>query len=154
MLPESKWKQFGLPNAEIKGIVIHNTNNQNYSAERLEMWLTEECRTSQGAHFIVDDKEVRQIMPLDWSVFNTGMGMDFGNLHCISVEICSNPSNSKYLQGQSKAIDLINELMERYSFTKSDIYFHRDFNPNINCPSQILKLYGNKNNFLKLLKGD
>ena len=154
MIPETKWKQFGLPNAQIKGIVVHNTNNQNYSAERLEKWLTEECKTSQGCHFLVDHKEVRQVMPLDWSVFNTGMGMDFGNLHCISVEICSNPSNSKYLQGQFKAVDLINELMERYSFTKSDIYFHRDFNPNINCPSQILKLYGNKNNFLKLLKGD
>lgn len=153
MIPQSKWRQFGLPNAEIKGIVIHNTNNQNYSAERLEKWLTEECKTSQGCHFLCDFKEVRQVMPLDWSVFNTGMGMDFGNLHCISVEICSNPSNSKYLQGQFKAIDLINELMERYSFTKSDIYFHRDFNPNINCPSQILKLYGSKQYFLRLIGG-
>lgn len=153
MLPESKWKQFGLPNAEIKGIVIHNTNNQGASAEDLEEWM-ENTNESRGTHFLVDSEEVRQVMPLDWSVFNTGMGMDFGNLHCISVEICSNPSNSKYLQGQSKAIDLINELMERYSFTKSDIYFHRDFNPNINCPSQVLKLYGNKQNFLKLLKGD
>lgn len=154
MIPQSKWKQFGLPNADIKGIVIHNTNNQNYSAERLEMWLTEECKTSQGCHYLVDYKEVRQVMPLDWSVFNTSMGMDFGNLHCISVEICSNPSNSKYLQGQFKAIDLIKELMHEFNLTEKDIYFHRDFNPNINCPSQILKLYGNKQNFLHLLKGD
>lgn len=148
MIPQSKWKQFGLPNAEIKGIVIHNTNNQNYSAERLEKWLTEECKTSQGCHFLVDDQEVRQVMPLEWSVWNTGMGMDFGNLHCISIEICSNPSNIKYLAGQSKAVELIEELMDRYSFTKSDIYFHRDFNPNVNCPAQILKLYGTKENFI------
>lgn len=153
MIPKSKWKQFGLPNADIKGIVIHNTNNQNYSAERLEKWLTE-SKTSAGCHFLVDDKEIRQVMPLDWSVWNTGMGMDFGNLNCISIEICSSPSNIKYLAGQFKAIELIEELMERYNFTKSDIYFHRDFNPYVNCPAQILKLYGNKRNFLSLLKGE
>lgn len=154
MIPETKRKQYGLPNAEIKGIVIHNTNNQLWPARRLEKWLTEECKTSQGCHFLVDDKEIIQVMPLDWSCWNTGMGMDFGNLHCISIEICSSPSNKKYLTGQSKAIDLIEELMDRYNFTKSDIYFHRDFNPNVNCPAQILKLYGNKNNFLKEIKND
>lgn len=154
MIAESKWKQYGLPNAEIKGIVIHNTNNQQWSAERIEKWLNEECVSSQGTHFLVDHKEVRQVMPLTWSVFNSGMGMDFANLHCIAIEICSNPSNEKYLTGQSKAIDLIESLMSQFNLTKKDIYFHRDFQPNINCPAQILKLYGNKNNFLKLLKGE
>lgn len=154
MIPEAKWKQFGLPNADIKGIVIHNTNNQGWSAERLERWLSEECKTSQGCHFLVDCIEIRQVMPLDWSVWNTGMMMDFGNLHCISIEICSNPNEEEYLAGQSKAIDLIENLMHDFNLTKKDLYFHRDFNPTTNCPAQILKLYGNKNNFLKLLKGD
>lgn len=153
MISESKWMQYGLPNAEIKGIVIHNTNNQKASAVDLEKWM-EQGVTSQGCHFLVDHKEVRQVMPLDWSVWNTGMGYDFGNLHCIAVEICSNPSNSLYLQGQFKAIDLIENLMHDFNLTTKDLYFHRDFNPNVNCPSQILKLYGNKNNFLKLLKGE
>ena len=154
MLPESKWRQFGLPNADIKGIVIHNTNNQYMSAEELEKWMAEECRTSQGTHFFVDHKEVRQVMPLDWSVFSTGMGMDFGNTKCIAIEICSNPNSSLYLQGQERAIQLIKELMEQFNLTESDIYFHRDFQPNINCPAQIIFLYGNKQNFLRLLKGD
>lgn len=152
MIRESKWKQFGLPNAEIKGIVIHNTNNQSMSAEQLEKWLQDESKGSAGCHFLVDHKEVRQVMPLDWSVWNTGMGMDFGNLHCISVEICSNPSNDLYLTGQSKAIDLIESLMHEFNLTKKDLYLHRDFQPNINCPAQILKLYGNKANFLALIK--
>ena len=151
MIPKEKWKQYGLPNMEVKGIVIHNTNNQRASAADLEKWMIEN-NTSQGTHFIVDHTEVRQVMPLDWSVWNTGMGMDFGNLHCISIEICSNPNNSLYLQGQSKAIDLIENLMHEFNFTKYDIYFHRDFNPNTNCPSQILKMYGNKKNFLSMIK--
>lgn len=151
MIPKEKWKQYGLPNMEVKGIVIHNTNNQRASAADLEKWMIEND-TSQGTHFIIDHKEVRQVMPLDWSVWNTGMGMDFGNLHCISIEICSNPNNSLYLQGQSKAIDLIENLMHEFNLTKKDLYLHRDFNPNTNCPSQILSMYGNKKNFLSMIK--
>lgn len=151
MIPKEKWKQFGLPNAQIKGIVIHNTNNQSKSAKDLEEWMLN-TKESRGTHFIVDHNEVRQVMPLDWSVWNTGAGYDFGNLHCISVEICSNPNNSQYLQGQSKAIDLIESLMHEFNLTKYDIYFHRDFNNNVNCPSQILSMYGNKKNFLSMIK--
>lgn len=153
MIPESKWRQFGLPNADIKGIVIHNTNNQLWSAERLEKWLSEECKTSQGCHFLVDHKEVRQVMPLDWSVWNTGMGMDFGNTSCLAIEVCSNPNNTLYLKGQDRAIELIWSLMKQFNLTKSDIYFHNDFQPNVNCPAQILKLFGSKQIFLKLLGG-
>lgn len=152
MITREKWKQFGLPNATIKGIVIHNTNNQTWSAERLEKWMAEECVSSQGTHFLIDHKEVRQVMPLDWSVWNTGMGMDFGNTQCIAIEICSNPNNTLYLKGQERAIKLIRDLMKQFNLTKDDIYFHRDFQPNVNCPAQILKLYRTKSNFLQLLK--
>lgn len=150
MLDKNKWKQYGLPNMEVKGIVVHNTNNQSWSAERIEEWLSDECKTSQGCHFLVDHKEIRQVMPLDWSVWNTGMGMDFGNLHCIAIEVVSNPSNKLYLQAQDKAIDLIVDLMERFNLDLKDIYFHRDFQPNINCPAQILKRY-TKQQFLSMI---
>lgn len=149
MISESKRKQYGLPDAQIKGIVIHNTNNQLWSAERLEKWLEEENKTSASCHFLVDHKEIRQVMPLDWSVWNTGMGMDFGNLHCIAIEICSNPNGNLYESAESKAIDLIKELMDKFNLTKNDIYFHRDFNNAINCPAQILKKYGNKKTFIE-----
>lgn len=153
MIPESKWKQFGLPNAEIRGITIHNTNS-NKSAEELEKWLIEECETSQGCHFLIDHKEVRQVMPTDWSVWHTGMGMDFGNLHTIAIEICSHPSEKLYMEGQRRAVELIEELMKQFNLTKKDIYFHRDFQPNVNCPAQILRTYGNKANFLEVLHED
>ena len=148
MLPESKWKQYGLPGATIKGIVIHNTNNQNKSAEALETWLIEN-RTSQGCHYLIDKKEVRQVMPLDWSVFNTGMGLDFGNLHCISIEIVSHVAEKDCRKAEQRALKLIRKLMKQFSLTEDDIYFHRDFQPNVNCPAQIIRRYGNKQNFLK-----
>lgn len=151
MLPESKWRQFGLPDATIEGIVIHNTNIVKSASECEKMMLDDE-RSSRGAHYFVDDQEVVQAMPADWSVWNTGMGMDFGNLHCISIEICTSLSDRKYLQGQGRAIELIEELMEQFRLSKKDIYFHRDFKPDINCPAQILRIYGDKQNFLALIK--
>ena len=154
MLTESKWKQYGLPNATIQGIVIHNTNNQFLSAEQLESFLEKDTKHNASAHFIIDYKEVRQVMPTDWSVWNTGDGYSFGNLHCLAIEICSNPSTELYLQGQARAIELIKELMTEFNLTEKDIYFHRDFQPNVNCPAQIIKLYGSKANFLALLKGE
>ena len=150
MLPESKWRQFGLPDATIEGIVIHNTNSTKSASQLEEMMLNDES-SSRGTHFFVDDQEVVQVMPTDWSVWNTGMGYDFGNLHCIAIEIVSSLSDRKYLEGQSRAIELIEQLMEQFHLKKKDIYFHRDFQPNINCPAQILKLYGNKANFLSLI---
>ena len=142
-----------MPDMEVKGIVIHNTNNQSWSAERIEQYLENENTGSNGCHFIVDYKEVRKIMPLNWCAWSTGMGLDFGNQHCIAIEICSNPSDRLYLQGQSRAIKLIRKLMRKYKLKTSDIYFHRDFDSTINCPAQILKLYGSKARFLALLKG-
>lgn len=151
MLSKKKWSQYGQAGSKIKGIVIHNTNNQFMDAEALENWLENENKKSNGCHFLVDHKEVRKIMPISWSVWNTGMGMTFGNLDCIAIEICSNPSTKLYLEGQARAIELIKELMKKYHLTKDDIYFHRDFQPNINCPAQILKLYKSKAEFLALL---
>ena len=152
MLSKTKWEQYGLPNSKIKGIVIHNTNNQYMSAKELENWLENENKGSNGCHYLVDHKEVRQTLPDDWSCFNVGNGLSFGNLDCIAIEICSNPNNKLYLQGEQRAIKLIKKLMKKYNLTTDDIYFHRDFQPNINCPAQILKRYKSKKVFISLLK--
>ena len=148
MISEDKWKQYGLPDSKIKGIIIHNTNNQYMSAEQLEKWLENDNQGNNGCHFLIDHKEVRQVMPIEWSVFNVGNGMAFGNLDCVAIEVCSNPNNKLYLQGEQRAIKLIRELMKEYNLTTKDIYFHRDFQPNVNCPAQILSRYGKKKNFI------
>jgi len=135
-----------------KGIVIHNTNSPR-TARELAEWMkkTDEAR---GCHYFVDSSETIQMMPLSWSVFNTGMGNDFGNTQCIAIEICTDPSERKYLAAQSRAMELIKDLMAKYHLTESDIYFHRDFNPNVNCPAQILSRYKTKQGFLQLVKGE
>ena len=152
MLPEAKFRQYGLPMDKPKGIVIHNTNTP-LSAQKCAEWMTN-SKTSRGAHYFVDADEVIQMLPLDWSCFNTGKGMDFGNTQCISIEICTDPSERRYEQGERRAIDLIKRLMKEYCIDLTGIYFHRDFNSSVNCPAQILKKYGTKQNFLNLLKGE
>lgn len=154
MISEAKWRQYGVPGSKIKGIVIHNTNNQQKSAKWLANWLENGNQGSNGCHFLIDHEEIIQVMPLEWSVFSVGNGMSFGNLDCIAIEICSNPCTKLYLQGQEKALVLIKDLMRKYQLKKSDVFFHRDFQPNINCPAQILNLYRNKSEFLNLLGGE
>lgn len=146
MISEAKLRQYGVPMAEVKGIVIHNTNTPR-TAEKLAEWM-KKSTDSRACHFFVDHKEVIQMLPLDWSAFNTGKGLDFGNTSCIAIEICTNPSERLQELGERKAIDLIKRLMKRYRLNLTDIYFHRDFDPSVNCPAQLLRKYGTKRNFL------
>lgn len=150
MIKENKYKQFGYPSGNLKktSITIHNTNNYSMSARELFDYVNNECKTSQGMHLIVDCNEVIEVMPLDWCVYHTGKGNDNACKHSIAIEICSNSNNELYLKGQDKAIKLIKQLMKEYHLTRDDIYFHNDFNNEAYCPSNILNLYGNKENFL------
>lgn len=152
MLSEDKWYQYGTPNSKIKGIIIHNTNNVSMSAKQLEEWLQEEETINGGCHYLVDHKGIRQVMPDDWSVFNVGNGYAFGNLDCIAIEICTNLDDELYQKGEEKAIKLIKKLMRKYKLKATDVYWHRDFQPHINCPAQMISKYKNKSNFIKLLE--
>ena len=147
MINESKFKQFGEPRQDIKCIVIHNTGST-LSARELFDYL-QNSKDSRGCHYLVDDEEVIQVMPLDHTAWNTGVARDYGNIYGIAIEICTNKDKVKYLKGQDKAIELIKSLMDEYGLTKDDIYFHNDFLKNFNCPSTILQLYKNKKNFIE-----
>lgn len=148
MIDRNKYEQFGFERSQedIQCIVLHNTNSE-LSARQLFNWLNE-TSSSQGTHYIVDCDEVVEVMPLDWGVYHTGKGMDFGNKYGIAIEICSNLNNEKYLDGETKAMELVKSLMNEYHLTKNDIYFHQDFNQTTKCPNDILTIYGNRKNFI------
>lgn len=148
MLDEKKWQQYGCDGLIPKCITIHNTNNYDLSAKELFDYMNNECVTSQGTHFLIDSKEIIEVLPLNWKTWHTGKGNDYAFHNSIAIEICSSLDNEDYLKGQEKAINLIKELMEKYNLTKDDIYFHNDWNKTTYCPCNILDLYGNKKNFL------
>ena len=76
MIDQNKFKQYGYPRelSDIQGITLHETNNYEKNARQLHDWLNEECKTSQGTHYICDANEVVQVMPDDYAVYHTGKG--------------------------------------------------------------------------------
>jgi len=147
MIDENKRSQYGEQGLVPNCITIHNTSSS-LTAQELFDYLNNECKTAQGCHFIVDKDDVVEVMPLDWKTYHTGKGRDYAFHNSIAVEICSNINNEDYLAGQTKAIELIKGLMERYSIGKTELYFHIDWNPQTYCPADILRIYGNKKNFI------
>lgn len=156
MISENKWEQFGYQRQEtdIKGITIHNTNNYKMNAKELFDWLENESKDSSGCHYLVDDENTIEVMPINWAVYHTGKGNDFGNHYTIAIEICSNLNDEKYFKGQDNAIKLIKKLMNKYKLSIDNIYFHKDFDNQMYCPANILQIYKTKNEFLKLIEGN
>lgn len=148
MLDKNKWSQFGKEGLEPTCITIHNTGNYDMTARELFDYLNNECLTSQGCHFLVDDKEIIEVMPLNWKTYHTGKGEDYAFNNSIAIEICSNLDDELYLKGQENAIRLIKNYMDKFNIPKDEIYFHIDFNPTTYCPCNILDLYKTKENFL------
>lgn len=147
MIDSNKFLQYGYKrDNEIKGIVIHNTGTD-LSARQVFNYLNK-SKLSNGCHYLIDYKEIIEVMPLNYSVYHTGKGNDWACKNTIAIEIVSNIDNEKYLIGQQKAIELIKELMKEYNLTTNDLYFHNDF-ANVYCPSDILRIYGNKQNFIR-----
>lgn len=148
MLDINKWSQYGKEGLEPTCITIHNTGNYDMTARKLFDYLNNECLTSQGCHFLVDDKEIIEVMPLNWKTYHTGKGEDYAFNNSIAIEICSNLDDELYLKGQENAIRLIKNYMDKFNIPKEEIYFHIDFNPTTYCPCNILDLYKTKEIFL------
>ncbi|MCI7157700.1 MAG: peptidoglycan recognition protein family protein [Solobacterium sp.] len=148
MLDINKWSQYGKDGLEPTCITIHNTGNYDMTARELFDYLNNECLTSQGCHFLIDDKEIIEVMPLNWKTYHTGKGEDYAFNNSIAIEICSNLDDELYLKGQENAIRLIKNYMDKFDIPKEELYFHIDFNPTTYCPCNILDLYKTKENFL------
>lgn len=150
MLTENKWPQYGSERttADIRCIIIHNSESTFLSAQQLFDYYQNDCKTSNATHYLVDHKGIIQLMPDKWSVNNTGKEKDYGNLYGLAITICDNLSDELYYKGQNKAIDLIKELMAKYSIPYSEVYFHHDFSPRTYCPHILLDKYGTSTNFV------
>lgn len=127
---------------EIKGITIHNTNNEFSAKENVKM-MNEliEQNIKVSVHYFVDAEEYIQASPLDQPTWHTGKGYDQGNMSTISIEICSKGSEDEYKKAEENALFLIRILMSKYDLRSNQIYFHRDFDTSFYCPHRILDKY-------------
>lgn len=132
----------------VKGITIHNTGTTDSAKELVKKM--EDTKQMYLCHYVVDENEVIQTTDESTIAFHTGKGYDFGNRFTLAIEICRSQSDFYlYKSAQSKAIELIKSLMDKYGLSTDDIYFHNDFNINTYCPHKILDHYGNKKEFMR-----
>lgn len=150
MIHENKFNQYGFPRSEkdILGITVHETGNTEMNAQQLHDYLDNECKTSQGVHYIVDHENTLQAMPDDWAVYHTGKGKDWGCRYTIAIEICSSLNNEQYIQAEDRAISLIWSLQKKYRIPMEMIFFHTDWDEQRYCPKTALDNYGSSKNFV------
>lgn len=126
----------------LKGITIHNTNNEFSAKENVELMKKMNSSGNMvSVHYFVDANEYIQASPLDQPTWHTGMGADFGNMNTISIEVCSKGSDEEYKRAEENALFLIRILMSKYNLRSDQIYFHRDFDASFYCPHRILDKY-------------
>lgn len=145
----SKLDQYGYEGLEIKGITIHNTGRSESAKELFNEMETIDT-SSGGCHFLIDENETIEVLPLNYCAYHTGKAKDWGNNFTIAIEICrSQASNDLYMAAQQRAVRKIKSLMKKYNLTKYDIYFHKDFNSKTYCPHKTLDIYQTKKKFIK-----
>ena len=131
----------------IKGITIHNTGND-YSAQELYDLLVQ-TKSTNVYHYIIDEKEVVNLLSEDEMAYHTGKGYDFGNRYTLAIAIARSTSEEPiYLQAQDRAVKFIKKLLKKYDLTTDDIFFHRDFDIQSTCPHRIIQIYKTKERFL------
>ena len=131
----------------VKGITIHNSGNKLSAKEQKK--ILKDNGMLNYCHFLVDENDVVKTISLTRPAIHTGKGYDLGNMHTIAIEICRSAcSDEIYFKAEEKAVELIKELMQKFNLTRSNIYFHNDFDRQMYCPHRILDTYKSKKNFL------
>lgn len=131
----------------VKGITIHNTGSE-LSAKEIYKLLQDDM-TLNICHYLVDEKEVINVLSEDKEAHHTGRGYDYGNRFTLAIEICrSTCEDELYARAEKNAVKLIKKLMKKYKLSKDDLYFHMDFNVNTRCPHKILEKYETKERFI------
>ena len=139
--PEQR-KKFPAPFRDGVGFVtIHNTAEP-FSAfdERMRVANRRDVRTS--FHFAVDEREVVQLLPLEFHGWHAGDGEGDGNLRSVGVEICRSvfrgENDRLYRRAEENAALLAAALLRRFGLEPSALRTHRDWSGKY-CPHRILE---------------
>jgi len=150
MLDERKWLQYGHPRSieDIRGITIYEVNGIGKTIEDYENYYNNESKQNTCFHYIVDNKTITQLMPDEYMVNHTGKYNGAGDKFTIAIAICTSLSNAVFNESVNTAIGLINSLLETYSISKVNVFFHRDFNIRVYDPRRLLDEFETSRNFV------
>ncbi len=120
-------------------IVIHNTSNDASAAN--EAAYMKQNGSSVSYHFVVDDKEIRQIIPEDRNAWHAGDGTGgAGNRRGIAIEICYSLSGGeRFYKAEENAAKLSAHLLKKYGWDMSKVKKHQDFSGKY-CPHRTLDM--------------
>ena len=123
--------------------VIHNTSGDASAKNEITYMKNNNLQTS--FHFAVDDKEVRQGLPLDRNAFHAGDGVKGrGNRKGIGVEICYSKSGGKrFEKAEERAAEFVAEKLIEFGWGMDRIKKHQDFSGKY-CPHRTLDLGWNR----------
>lgn len=130
-------------------VVIHNTSNDASAQNEAEYMKKNSAATS--FHFVVDDIDVIQLLPLERNAWHSGDGINgAGNRKGIAIEICySKSGGDRFLKAEENAAKLSAELLEKFGWDVSHIKKHQDFSGKY-CPHRTLDLGWER--FLKMVE--
>lgn len=135
-------------------ITVHTTGNKAKSAgadnhrRYLHRMSTDPFSPYVGYHFVVDDKEIIQLLPIsiDGAVGESGWhagdgsGSKSGNRTSIGIEICENVDGD-FDKAEDNAKKLIRYLMERCEIPHKNVFPHKHWSGK-DCPKPILNRKG------------
>lgn len=118
-------------------IVIHNTSNDASAAS--EISYMKNNKEAVSFHFAVDDKEIRQAVPLDRNAFHAGDGTyGDGNRKGIAIEICySKSGGARFEKAEENAAELVAYILNKYGWDITRVKKHQDFSGKY-CPHRTL----------------
>ena len=135
-------------------ITVHTTGNRNSGADAdahkrlLHRYSTDPFAPYASYHFVVDDKEIIQLLPISingekgessWHA-GDGSGVNSGNRTSIAIEICEN-KDGDFNKAEENAKKLIRYLMDKSDIPHSKVLPHRHWSGK-NCPKPILERKG------------
>ena len=135
-----------------KYITIHDTGNASKgSGAKNHAIYAGRGVNEVGYHFVVDDKNIYQLLPLTENAWHAGDGgSGTGNRQSIAIEICENPESNR-TTAEKNAQQLAAYLMKKYGIPTSNIKQHHDWNGK-NCPHIIRARKNGWNDFIAAIK--
>ena len=143
-LPDTPEQRIKFP-APFRGgvgfITVHNTAEPFSAAdERARVANRRGVRTS--FHFAVDEREIVQLLPLEFHTWHAGDGEGDGNLRSVGVEICRSVFRGEnewlYRRAEENAVLLASSLLRHFGLPLTALRTHRDWSGKY-CPHRILE---------------
>ncbi len=136
LVPPQKWHIKCPYNMIAETITVHNTYNDASANNEARYAVSNDKSVSY--HYVVDDKEVIQIVDESRNAWAAGDGNGPGNRKSIHVEICYSLSGGvKYVAAEALAVKFIAQLLRERGWGIDKLRKHQDWNGKY-CPHRIL----------------